>query len=145
MKKLVLLMAALIGSGAVLSASDEITLFNSRGNAMAYIADDLTIYLWSGKPVAYLKPDTRHDGLDIYGFNGKHLGWFVHGIAWNHDGDGACGVKEVLPVTTLEPLKSLKALKPLKSLRELAPLRPIFSRRWAKIPCNVFLFEGADD
>ena len=34
----------------------EISLFDSDGEAVAYIdtSDDFTIYLWKGKPVAYL-------------------------------------------------------------------------------------------
>lgn len=36
---------------------DEISLFDSTGTATAYIAEELTIYLWSGKPVAYLDTD----------------------------------------------------------------------------------------
>ncbi len=35
----------------------------------------LTIYLWGGKPVAYLSAESD-DGFHVYGFNGKHLGWF---------------------------------------------------------------------
>lgn len=35
-------------------AADETPLFNAQGQATAYIADDFTIDLWSGKPVAYL-------------------------------------------------------------------------------------------
>src|SRR5207244_3429043 len=35
---------------------DELSLFDSHGNAVAYVAlpDDSTIYTWVGKPVAYL-------------------------------------------------------------------------------------------
>jgi len=33
----------------------------------------MTIYLWSGKRVAYLKKSNT--GYDVYGFNGDHLGW----------------------------------------------------------------------
>jgi hypothetical protein len=126
-----------------LQAQDEITLFDAKGNAAAYIAEDQTIYLWSGKPVAYLYPDSGHEGFDIYGFNGKHLGWFIKGIARDHEGDAACGVKSVVSLPQLEPLKSLKELKTLKSLRELRPLRPIFSRSWSATPCRIFLFDGS--
>lgn len=46
--------------------------------AVAYIDadDELTIYLWGGKPVAYLERDTGNE-FHVYGFSGKHLGWFV--------------------------------------------------------------------
>lgn len=56
------------------AAAQETTLFDSRGRAAAYIAEDLTIYMWSGKPVAYLDRDSG-GGFHVYGFNGKHLGW----------------------------------------------------------------------
>jgi len=32
---------------------NEVSLYDSKGRPVAYVADDLTIYLWSGKPVAY--------------------------------------------------------------------------------------------
>jgi hypothetical protein len=105
----------------------------------------MTVYLWSGQPVAYLYSERGRDGLDVYGFNGKHLGWFVHGIIRNHDGDAECAVRGIIVSPKLEPLKSLKELKPLKSLRDLEPLRPIFSRSWANTPCRIFLGEGNTD
>jgi 4-fold beta-flower domain-containing protein len=74
-KKLLLIMMS-VALGTLAYAQDETTLFSSQGKPTAYIADDSTIYLWSGKPVAYLYPDSVNDGLNIYGFNGKHLGWF---------------------------------------------------------------------
>ena len=43
--------------------------FDSKGTAVAYFDDDETLYLWSGKPVAYMDEDS------LFGFNGKHLGW----------------------------------------------------------------------
>jgi len=47
------------------------TIFDPDGNPCAYITmGDMTIYLLEGNPVAYL------DGSNVYGFNGKHLGWF---------------------------------------------------------------------
>ena len=124
------------------ATAQETTLFNSRGRATAYIAEDLTIYMWSGRPVAYLDRESG-GGFHVYGFNGKHLGWFTRGIVRDHEGDGACAMKEAMGMTDLEPLKSLKELKPLKSLKELAPLRPLFSTRWSAIPCEFFMLQGA--
>lgn len=49
-----ILIVALLLLSFNLSAQDEISLFNSDGEATAYIDtedDDLTIYLWGGKPV----------------------------------------------------------------------------------------------
>lgn len=61
----------------------EINLYDSSGSATAYIDDyvaDQVIYLWDGRPEAYLIQ------TDVYGFNGKHLGWFEKGIL--HDNNG---------------------------------------------------------
>jgi hypothetical protein len=49
-----LLMMILILPSAEARASAEVTLFDSGGDAVAYIApaEDMTIYLWDGTPVA---------------------------------------------------------------------------------------------
>lgn len=125
-------------------AENEIALFDSAGEAVAYVAvdDDLTIYLWSGKPVAYLTDDSG-GGYNVYGFNGKHLGWFLKGIIWDHTGNASCAVKEAFQATEMEPLKALKELQPLKSLQELAPLRPLPTNSFGDLPCQFLLGEGA--
>lgn len=128
---------------AAQGAEDEITLFDARGKAVAYVAldDELTIYLWSGKPVAYLSSDSK-GGFSVYGFNGKHLGWFVGGVVWDHDGDAACAVGEKLQSTEFEPFKSLKQFKAFKSFKAFAPFRPSFSNRFGDTPCSLLLAEG---
>lgn len=117
----------------------EITLFNSQGNPTAYIANDeaLTIYLWSGEPVAYL------DNEDIYGFNGKHLGWFEQGIIWDHDGNKVGYINKTLPVfAKFEPLKSFKEFKPFKSFQEFSPFKPFKSLNISTIELSTFLGAG---
>ena len=72
----------------------EISLFNSEGDAVAYIDvsdEDNTIYLWNGTPVAYLFSESNY--YNIYGFNGNHLGRYEDGIVRNGDGD-AIGFKK---------------------------------------------------
>lgn len=127
------------------TAENEISLFNGQGDAAAYIAPDeeFTIYLWDGKPVAYLSKDGSD--VAVYGFNGKHLGWFEDGIVRDHDGRVACAVavKERLRFTSFEPFKSFKQFKPFKSFQQLAPLRPLFVNAWSTLPCRFFLSSGA--
>jgi hypothetical protein len=145
-KWLVVLIALVLSTHFSFAQDEEVTLFSGNGNPVAYIDygnDEPVIYMWSGKPVAYLSRSSSN-GMSVYGFNGKHLGWFVGGVVRDHDGNGACGVKGVVSLPKLEPLKSLKELKPLKSLKELEPLRPIFSMQWSSSPCSALLFEGAD-
>jgi hypothetical protein len=123
----------------------ETTIYDADGDATAYIAadDGLTIYLWGGKPVAYLVGDGG--AYSIYGFNGSHLGWLEDGIVRNHRGDAVGFLKgAVSMITGVEPLKGIKELKPLKSLRELAPLKPAYSQRFSRTPLTLFLAAGAD-
>ena len=140
---LVLVVLASLSFGAAHAADeDEISLFDASGKAVAYIApsDEMTIYMWGGKPVAYLKND---DGrLHVYGFNGEHLGWFVRGVIWGHDGSGACGVKEVMRSSEFEPFKSFKQFKPFKSFTAFAPLAPSFTGKFGEVPCNLLLASG---
>lgn len=131
---------------AVRAADKEKTLFDSEGDAVAYIAidDELNIYLWKGEPVAYLKKDLGE--IHIYGFNGDHLGWFEGGVAYNNKSrpvgfiDGA-----VSKITKLEPLKGLRKLTPLKSLERLAPIKPVFKKEFSDTPLKTFLMQGAKD
>lgn len=141
---LVLAWVLMCGIAAVpQSASDEITLYSASGKPVAYIADDddSTIYLWSGKPVAYLQTE------EVYGFNGKHLGWFVKGLIYNHDGEivGATRLRlKVVP--KISPIKSIKEIKPIKSIKEIKPLKPIFSLSWSEDETlRSFLSIGPDD
>ena len=126
-------------------ASDELSLFDSKGRPVAYVAEGLTIYLWSGTPVAYLEEDDLSDGFHVYGFNGKHLGWFVSGIIRDHHGNAVGGLREAFrSPTQLEPLKGLKELKPQKSIAELPPVPPLLSRERSETPLSVFLMQGVD-
>ena len=127
---------------SVVFADDEISLFDSQGKPVAYIAENLTIFLWSGKPVAYLDNDDD-SGFHIYGFNGKHLGWFVHGVVRDHKGNAVGAVSSAFSsATEYEPYKSYKQYEPYKSYKEYAPHRPAFSKIWSGIPLKLFLLQG---
>lgn len=134
---------ALLTSSAAEAADDEVALFDGTGNATAYIAmhDDLTIYLWTGKPVAYLD-DAEEGSFSVYGFNGEHLGWFSNGVVWNHTGAASCAVRERIRLPQLEPLKGLKELKPLKGLKVLRPLRPLQNNSFGE-SCAFLLVSGS--
>ena len=122
-------------------ADDGFSFYDSRGRAAAYFeeSNDLVVYLWSGEPVAYL------DDESIFGFNGKHLGWYRDGLIYDNDG----GIV-VAPASAFRgapgpsPQRSLKGLKPLKGLKELRPLKPLFSRAWSRMPARVFFLLGVE-
>jgi len=164
----IILLVISLGSPCKASPDDELSLFDSTGKTIAYIGEAMTVYLWSGKPLAYLTEDReaqgagaamsaangkplayltedREGGFHIYGFNGKHLGWFVKGIVRDHRGSAVGGIEEVFSSPTKpQPLKGLRELTPLKSLTELAPLRPLFTRNWSDIPLKLFLLAGEE-
>ena len=144
-RKIISAIAVLAGlscSAAQAADEDEISLFDASGKATAYIApsDDMTIYLWSGKPVAYLQSE---DGsFSIYGFNGEHLGWFVKGVIWGHDGNGVCADKSAISRTGFEPFKAFKQFQPFRSFTKIAPARPTFTGRFGEITCGLLLASG---
>ena len=148
MRAPVALAACLVGLLLATPASagdNEASLFDGAGEAIGYLVidEDLTIYLWSGRPVAYLAA-ADYAEFHVYGFNGKHLGWFLEGVIWDHYGDAACAVKEKMRSTHPEPFKSFKQFKPFKAFKEYAPPRPALSDQFGDIPCEVLLAFGMD-
>lgn len=137
MKLFILLFSIIISSNSF--GDSEISFFNSHGEAVAYIAvdDDLTIYLWNGDPVAYI------DIENVYGFNGRHLGWFSDSMIIDHNGQSPCVMKNRYPGNTnYESFKSYKLYKPYKSYQEYAPYKPYTSNSFSAISCSVFLSMG---
>ena len=132
----------MLASGTNAIAAEEVSLFSGDGTAAAYVDvdDELTIYLWDGKPVAHLQPNG-----DVYGFNGKHLGWFENGVVWNHNGNVSCAAKQRLKTAQFEPFKSFKRFRPFKAFKEFAPARPAFSGSFGDLPCDLLLGAGAAD
>jgi len=127
------------------ASDEEISLFDLNGRATAYIANDLTIYFWDGKPVAYLEGHNPKAGLSTYGFDGKHLGWLKGGVLYDHDGKVVAGIKTAfITPTAVEPLKRLKELKPLKTIKEIEPLKPFFSNEWSDLPLKFLLKRTTD-
>ena len=141
MKKLILLLLFIPS----VCLSQEISLFNSDGDAVAYIDtddEDNTIYLWNGTPVAYLSPESNY--YNIYGFNGNHLGWFEEGIVRDEDGDAVGFQKGAVSgvYTNYEPYKSYKKYKPYKSYKKYAPFKPYFSNSFSNESFVLFLKRG---
>lgn len=136
MKKILIMITILI-SGMV--SAQEISLFNSNGDAVAYIdvSDDRTIYLWDGEPVAYLESD------NVWGFNGDHLGWFEDGIIMDHKGNAVGFVDGALSLyTNYEGYKGYKDFKPFKDFQDFEPYKPYYSSRFSILPLSLFLSSG---
>ena len=133
-------------TGAICAQDEEIAIFNSRGKAIAFleVGEDQTLYMWSGKPVAYLHKENKEQHL--YGFNGKHLGWYEEGILYTHDGDAIGFIEGAMTIfTEFEPIKGFKRFKPYKSFKEFPPFKPFFSKYFSKTPLTMFLLSGAEE
>jgi hypothetical protein len=131
--------------GADVQAGNELSLFNGRGEPVAYIdvEDELTIYMWSGKPVAYLKKGNVGERYSVYGFNGKHLGWFARGAIFSHAGTAACATSQAMSSGTQgEPGKPGKQGKPGKAGTEGEPGQPGLSGSFGQTPCEFLLNAG---
>ena len=118
----------------------EITLFDSQGIPVAYIADDAehTIYLWEGKAVCYLLSDK------IYTWKGHHIGWFFQNIIYDINGMRVGYTRQTCPcITQLEKLKAIKQIKSIKSIRQISFIRPIFSKITSKVSLYEFLSQDS--
>jgi hypothetical protein len=119
--------------------NDEFSLYDNRGKAVAFIdlEDDATIYLWSGKPVAYLNKNS------VYRFNGKHLGWFIKGAIYNHDGKVVAASRaHFTALPSAPPPRGFKQFKPFKGCQEFEPFQPFLSATWSDTPANLYFLQG---
>jgi len=123
--------------------ADEVSLYDPQGNAVAYVAIDYTIYLWEGDPVAYLYGSANK--YQVYGFNGKHLGWFTNGTIYDNDGNSVGFMKGAInSMTSDEPEKGFKSIKPNELLKESAPPEPHYSNLLSNVPLTQFLKAGIE-
>lgn len=117
----------------------EETLYDIWGKPIAYVAygNEAIIYMWNGKPVAYLFNDM------IYGFNGRHLGWYLQGIVWNLLGQ-INGFNRLAADVWLGalPFKGFKEFLPFKAFREYPHNKPYFARIKSNESLSQFLMRG---
>jgi hypothetical protein len=124
------------------AAGEGTPLFGRGGMAVAYIdaADGSTIYLWGGVPVAYL------DDTTIFGFNGRHLGWFEDGIVRNGRGERAGFTEETLASIGGTPrfpqTASMRQTRPVPLPPIPAPPRPAFADIDSIVPLRDLLALG---
>ncbi|MFA8436242.1 MAG: 4-fold beta flower protein [Marinifilaceae bacterium] len=125
--------------------SNEISIYNKDGKPVAYYNNNdstYVIYLWDGKPVCYFLKSNEDE---IYGFNGKFIGWRESGIYYDLNGKRTGFEKGALPITThIEAIKSIKEILPIKANKEIAPKRPINSVEWSVNSLEFFLSKGRE-
>lgn len=127
----------------------QVTLFDKNKEGVAYIDydDEYTIYLFDGKPVAYLVSEEK-----VYGFNGKFLGWYFDGVLYDNKSGYAVGAKHGVEkgeintiVTHVERIKGVKYIKPIKHIKSTAPTPLVPKYNWADITLLDFLSQGGGE
>ena len=110
--------------------SDEIRFFDRSGTPVAYALDNEHIYLWNGKPAAYLQKDC------VFAFSGELLGWFASGWIRDRDGryvlftpDASGGPNK--PARKAAGVKPVRQVRPVKGEKEVVPVRPVNSSSWS--------------
>jgi hypothetical protein len=144
-RKAALVLALVLAGLAIIPGTargEEVPLLNHLGVGVAYIerGDDSTIYLWGGVPTAYL------DGPSIYGFNGRHLGWFEEGRVWGNQGLRVGYTEDTIAdvgkTSSIDRLKGVKQLKPVPVPPEPAPPKPEYTDMASPVPLGDFLRAG---
>ena len=122
MKKIFLFLCLVLCS-VLQGQAKEITLFNSDGEAVAYLAPSNDDY--------------------YYGFNGQHLGWYERGVVRDHDGY-IVGFQQgaISKSTRYEPYKRYKKYKPYKSYPKYPPSKAYTKSSFSYTSLALFLLKG---
>lgn len=111
--------------------------YSKSGQPIAYTEDGQHLYLFSGKPVAYLSNDA------VYSFSGEHLGWFEDG--WIRDTERKCVFftsqarsGPAKPIKRMKPIKHVKQMKPIKGVKQVRCVKGIKSRLWSDLSGEQF-------
>jgi hypothetical protein len=80
----------------------------------------------------------------IYGFNGKHLGWYENGIFYDSEGDvvGFFENASSNKVSVPSP-KGIKQITQIKSIEEISTIQPILGLSCSKTPITIFFRLGS--
>ncbi len=139
------LLLAIILSPALALAQDDVSLYDERGNAVAYVAlnDARTIFLWGGKPVAYLQGDDP-DIQEVYGFNGRRLGLLTAGLIIDKDGKTLCATAAQMSATQPDPPKPARWFIPVKAYPKFGPPPAQPTATWSDRTCVTSLSDGRE-
>jgi hypothetical protein len=121
----------------------QLVFSDSRGQVVALKDDDDdVVFLWGGRPVAIVDDESA----SLYGFDGRHLGWFVEG--WIRDHDGACvyytdeaSGGPVRPVRRTRPKRGARTARPRPRARQSPPPRHANQRVWSSLAVGGAFFD----
>lgn len=109
----------------------DLTFYDAAGRAVAYCDDERHVYTFSGTPLGYLEGDS------VWGFDGRHLGWWHRGWVLDHHGaavlftDLADGSGLQRPSKQMRPAKGIKGMTPQPATKRVKPLPFLDGDRWS--------------
>lgn len=123
--------------------AEDVILYDRDGAATAYIdANDLSVFRWNGEPSAYLL--RASDGVfDVFGINGRHLGWYIAGVLYGNDGSAVCAMAQRLTYTQATTPRNPRQLAHEHLPPDPIPPRPTFDNTFSGTPCDTLLSFGA--
>lgn len=116
---------------------DVVTLYNVEGRAVAYIYEGEYIYLYNGRPVAFLYEQF------VYAYSGAYLGWIQDGWLFDRQGyrvfftEKATG-GPVRPVRQVRPVRGVRGVRPVRGVRQVRPARPARTMSWSRLSDDSF-------
>ena len=142
MKSIFLTIMTIVSFTLTISAQ-QTSLYNSQGEAMAYIDydEDATIFMWNGNPVAFLEKDGND--ICVFGFNGSFMGWYEDGIIYDKRGY-AVGARKGATNMSLrsERSKSSQRSIPSRPSTPSTPSQPSWKSSWSSSSLSEFLYFG---
>lgn len=116
------------------------TFYDRNGRAVAWYdneQEDPAIYLYNGTPVAWISDES------IYGYSGRHFGWFIDG--WVRDSRGQAVLftagstgGPARPARNACPARAARSARPARGARQARPARPARSLSWSVLSGEAF-------
>jgi hypothetical protein len=116
----------------------ELTFYDAAGRAVAYCEDERHIYSFTGVALAYVEDDS------VYGYDGRHLGWWDGGWIRDHDGvlvfftELADDRGPRLPIRQPRPAKGVKDAPPPPVYKHVKPARFADGSSWLRSGAQFF-------
>ncbi|WP_369123379.1 4-fold beta flower protein [Marinobacter salarius] len=115
-----------------------VTLYSSSGQAVAYVDHDgQSIYLYDGRPVAWLSDES------VFAYSGRYLGWVDNGWFYDRNGRPAFFTEDstggpARPARSARPARGARGARPARGAREARPAKPARSLSWSELSGNAF-------
>jgi hypothetical protein len=118
----------------------ETTIYDTRNSPRIYIDrdHDQTIYTWDGHAVACIADE------NVFGWHGRHLGWFVAGILYDIKGYRIGFTAATCQADTFaEPVKYTKFTKVERFKPQGTFRRPVLSQLHSNQDIDAFICQDA--